>query len=96
MPALTHRLDRVRLSRAYFKYHFTIRGKPSRKTTDDPATEVQAVSATLKRNLRLEVAHLGRQRGEFSLRDVRRVGHDQIERIERWSAAFQRGEAIAV
>jgi hypothetical protein len=34
-----HRLDRFRLSRTYFKYHFTIAGKPSRKSSDDLAIE---------------------------------------------------------
>ena len=91
-----HRLDRFRLPRAYFKYHFTARDKPSGKTSGDPAIEVNPVAATLEREPRLEVAHLGRQRGELSLCNVRRVGHDQIERIERRSAAFQRGEAIAM
>jgi hypothetical protein len=42
-----HRLYGFRLSRTYFKYHFTTQGKPSRKTSGYPAIEVYSIAATL-------------------------------------------------
>ena len=88
-----HRFYRFRLSRAYFKYHFTSRGEPSRKVRGNLAIEVHPISTTLERYPWLKVAHFGRQRGELRLGDVRRIGYDQIEWL---SLIFQRGETIAL
>src|SRR5229473_7346706 len=61
------RFDRLRLSRANFKYYFTIAPEPSRKPCGDLPVEIDPVAAARKRDTRLEAAHLGGQCGKLRL-----------------------------
>ncbi len=69
-------LHGIRLAITKLREETTTCAQPGRRLARQAAIEIQPVRATVERGMRVDVAHLGLQRGDFTGRNVRRIAEE--------------------
>jgi hypothetical protein len=79
-PTCTHeRAYRGFLPYAQLQDCDAVRGQAIFDLVNDRAVGVQAIHPAIKRKARIMIAYFGRQYGQVGVRDIRRIGNNQVE-----------------
>jgi hypothetical protein len=80
---------------AKLQYRDTARDEQSRQFGNDRPIRGEAIDAAVKRLDRIMLAHLARQRSDFSARHIWRIGDDEIECRSKRRAPIAENEACS-